>query len=333
MNEFADPQSLASSLVPVPPAPMSFGQILDRSYRLMRMHFRLFFGIALVPTVTLTIFVAVWLGILRSALWPQITAQPAVPPVITPYPYLALILTAFYPIFIAVYTLYMPAACFAANQADRGVTVTFRQAYRFAWSKFGRSLWLLILCFLVMMLPMIVIAVLIGAGTAIMRHTAGAGPAGAFFLIPLLVLLYICIIAYCILVSLHLAVVFPACVEEDITARASLRRSIRLTQGAKGRIFLVMLVIYAATYASELVCLLVTALCVSVLTYFGLPAHVAMGSPVFIALACTCALALVVMLNICLAFPYAAITTVLAVIYHDQRLRKDPAPPTPSPAE
>ena len=50
-----------------------------------------------------------------------------------------------YPIIMSVYALYMPAACFAAIQADRGVVVSFRQAYGVARSRFGRYLWLMIL--------------------------------------------------------------------------------------------------------------------------------------------------------------------------------------------
>ena len=45
MNEFSAP----ASLPPQYPIPMSFGQILDRIYRLMRANLKLFIGIAAVP--------------------------------------------------------------------------------------------------------------------------------------------------------------------------------------------------------------------------------------------------------------------------------------------
>jgi len=58
----------------------------------------------------------------------------------------------------------MPAASFAAMQADRGVVVSFRQAYRVAWSRFGRSLWLMILMVLCIMIPIMVVGALLAGG-------------------------------------------------------------------------------------------------------------------------------------------------------------------------
>jgi hypothetical protein len=332
MNESIDPQSLVPpSGGPVFPElvlyPMSFGQILDRIYRLMRAHFRLFFGIAAFPSVVLIAFTAAWMGVIFLTLGPSMGGNSVTPPVF-PLHFLWIV-WIFYPIFLALYALYLPAACFAATQADLGVALTIRQAYEIAWSRFGRSVWLMILYALYVLVPVFFIAALIGAGVALLRHAAGvgSGPACAFFLGPLLVLLYLGILVYCVLILLRFAVAYPACMEEDLTARASLRRSASLTRGAKGRIFLVLLVVYAVTYGAILAAILVLLTLAGLGALAAVAAHVAGGSPALFLLVGLGALAFLAVLTAATMFSYAAFTTSLAVLYHDQRLRREsPAP-------
>ena len=57
MNESSDIQPFDQAAA----VPMTFGQILDRTYRLMRKHCRLFLGIASVPAIALLVFsCAMW---------------------------------------------------------------------------------------------------------------------------------------------------------------------------------------------------------------------------------------------------------------------------------
>ena len=258
-----------------------------------------------------------------ATLAPQLTHGSAIPA--TPPPLFFGLIFLFYPVILLVYALYLPAAFSAATQADRGVVVSFRQAYGVAWSRFGRSLWLMVLCMLILILPAVVIAALIGGGAALMHHgaAAGAGPAYAFFLIPLLVLLYLGILVYSVLIMLRFAVAYPACIEEDLPAWKALKRSADLTGGAKGRIFLVLLVVYAVVYAVEIVCILVLVgsgggrcfrrgVCardgwLAGIHHSGRSWRVRLRGH-----------------GRSLRFAsYAAFTTALAVLYHDQRLRKD----------
>jgi hypothetical protein len=178
MNDPANPQSfIPPSSDSMRPAPMTFGQILDRTYRLVRAHFRLFFGIAAVPAVTVILMVAAAMSFMLAFLWPQIAAKTSgvaaaaggIPP------WFPLVMFCIYPFMLAIYALYMPAAAFAATQADLGVTVGFRQAYSVAWSRFGRSLWLIILCILYVLVPVIVIGALIGVGTLLLIRPTTVG--------------------------------------------------------------------------------------------------------------------------------------------------------------
>ena len=296
---------------------MTFGQILDRVYRLIRANFRLFFGIAAIPAATIFVFVA------------QMAGQPTTLPV--PPPYFPLIILLGYPIILVVYTLYMPAAAFAATQTDLGVVVSFRQAYGVAWSHFGRYLWLMILCILCVVVPIAAIAALIAVGILTLHHAAGmgAGPAGAFFLVPLLVLLYLGIFIYCVLIMLRLAVAYPACVEEGLTAWAAVRRSAGLTRNAKGRIFLVMLVVYAVTYAVNLVCIAVLVALAALGAMAAMAAHVTVGSPAFFILVGLGVFGYLVVIVVATMLSYAGMTTAVAVLYHDQRLRMDGLASTP----
>jgi hypothetical protein len=134
---------------------------------------------------------------------------------------------------------------------------------------------------------------------------------------------------YGILMALRLSLVFPACVVEGITARAALKRSNQLTRGAKGRIFVVLLVIYLACYAFMLVLFLVLAVLGSIFAMLGMALHISLASPLgYIAIGFVGLCALLGFL-LYIALSWAGLTTTLAVIYNDQRLRIDGPPPMP----
>ncbi len=219
---------------------MGFGQILDRIYRLMRSHLRLFFGIAAVPAATILILIAAMFSFMLPTILTQAQAAGNASGIGVvaggvPKWFPALMLLT-YPIIIAVYALYLPAASFAATQADRGVMVSFKQAYGVAWGRFGRSVWLMILMVLCVMVPIMVIGALLVGGVVLVTG-AKAGPASAFFLIPLLVMLYLGILVYSILIMIRFAVAFPAAVEEEPFSPvwdSISRKAVKLTQKCNG---------------------------------------------------------------------------------------------------
>ena len=326
MDEINDlPPANPSSQLPftIPTAPMTFGQILDRIYRLTRAHWRTFYSIAAVP-VTLAV---VTCAVLLCFMLPEIIAGSAAPTSSigahagpSPMFSVAGILLS-YPFFIAVFALYMAAAIHASLQADLGIVVSCSEAYRAARSRFGRYLWLMILCFLSMMIPMLIFIVSWGV-MQVLAIKPGTSPTSMFVLIPLFVLLMIALPVYTFIVVLRLSLVYPACIEEDTTAWTALRRSIRLTRGAMGRIFLVMLVIYAISYAALLaflaVCIAVAAICAAI----GVAVHVTQGSPAFVVFVGLGILAYCLVMFVYALFSYSAMTTAVAVIYHDQKLRE-----------
>jgi hypothetical protein len=169
--------------------------------------------------------------------------------------------------------------------------------------------------------PLAVIAALAGLVVLLLHNVIGNN--GLVFLIPLLVLLYLAFLVYCVLIMLRFALVFPACVAEDLSAWDSLKRSAKLTQNAKGRIFLALLLVYAITYVVTMVCMLVFFVLGALGALAAVFAHVSEGSPAFYILIGVAVFGYLLVFAVSMLITYSANTTTLAVLYHDQRLRKD----------
>lgn len=259
----------------------SFGQILDHIYRLTRSHFKLLVGIAAFPSCLLLLVI----GLLEAAVWvPMIRQWPKPPSPETLLRYLTPsviipVITVFTLLCLAILSIYLAAASYASTQADSCVKVTIRESYALAWRRGGRHLWLLVLCYLYAFLPLLLTegSALIGA-SALTRGGGTAHPA-LFLLISLAILLYIAALVYGIIMGLRLSLAFPACVEENLTARAAIKRSFQLARGAKGRIFLVVLVIYAVLYAAMMVVEIVTILLAAIGFFLAMALHAHLTPP------------------------------------------------------
>jgi membrane-anchored glycerophosphoryl diester phosphodiesterase (GDPDase) len=169
---------------------------------------------------------------------------------------------------------------------------------------------------LVVLIAMILLAIV----SAAFHH---GSPAAAFVLMPAVILAFIGAYFWMFVLMLRLSLAFPASIAEDLPAVEAIRRSGQLTRGAKGRIFLVMLIVYAGMYLAMLVTGAVIALlgALAALVFGGLPHEIApplryLGFvfliPIWLA-----------MMVLWIALPMAAVVTALAVFYRDQRLRID----------
>lgn len=316
MNEF---------VTPPPFAPKTFGQILDHTYRLTRTNFKLVVGIAAYPSCLLLLLI----GLLEAAVWvpmirhwhtppsPEALFHYLTPSVIIP------IVVVFILFSLAIFSIYLAAASYASTQADSGVKVTIRESYALAWRHGGRYLWLLVLCYVYAFLPLLLAegAALVGA-IAFTRGGGAHNPA-VFLLIPLAVLVYIAALVYGIIMGLRLSLTFPACVEENLTVRAAIRRSFQLVRGAKGRIFLVVLVVYAILYAALIVIELVTMLLGAIGFFLAMALHAHFTPPWSYMGLSVLGICVFAALLFFISLTYAALVAALAVLYHDQRLRKD----------
>jgi hypothetical protein len=309
---------------------MTFGQILDRIFRLVRSQLRPLLAIGAFPICVVVVFEAMFFGSLYLAgAFHRPLAQPQV----------AAMLWIFLPaglLFVAamfvMYGIYYGASAYAAVQADLNLKVTAAEALRHAWSKLGRYIWLYLLRSLIVVIPILVIALAAALGgimLGILPRANDPNPAALFFLIPLFVLFYLGAFIYAVLMSLRLSLAFPACVHENLTAMQAIKRSGVLTNGAKGRIFLVLLVIYAISYAAAMM-LYVVGLFVFAIAAVAGAGHASLTSPVTIALAVIGGLVLLALVLLWSAALMAAYSCAFAVLYRDQCLRKQ-RPPMPSP--
>jgi hypothetical protein len=301
---------------------MTFGQLLDRISQLMRKNLRLFMAIAISPAAAIFLLMAVaFIPILPAMLRPKAAPAPA----------FFFAFAAVYLVRPLIFSLFLAAASHAAVQADLGITITLRQAYQVAWRRFGRYLWLMILMMLYIIVPVLILATLVVLAIILMKLLeSGANPAVAFLLIPLIVLLYLGILVYSVFIMLRFSVAYPASVAEDLTAWSSLKRSASLTSGGRWRILGLLAICYAVSYLANVACIAALCLIGGTGAFFAYLAHVTIGSVAFFVLIGLGALIAVVMFAVCVAFSYALYCAAIAVIYHDQRQRKQIAPSAPA---
>ncbi|MGH9599529.1 MAG: hypothetical protein ACRD27_06670 [Terracidiphilus sp.] len=229
--------------------PMSLGEILDRTAQLYRTHFVLFAGIFVVYSGVALVLGLLVVGleallraehVARTLLWLRLTAIGVE----------SLIL-------FMVAGAVVAAICRAVAWAHLGEPATIRGAYASILPRLGRYLWLMAITFFVVYLPIALLyagylgtlvhfgrnfrthAGIAAGRSAVNPHTAilFGVVTGIFFL------LMIPGLVYTILMALRYALALPSCVLEDLPAWRSIKRGIGLSKGARGRIFVLGLLI------------------------------------------------------------------------------------------
>jgi hypothetical protein len=227
--------------------PMSLGEILDRTAQLYRGNFVLFAGIFVPYSACALVIGLVLLGLrewmraahlARTLLWLRLS--------LVGVEWLVLFLAA-------------GAAVAATSRAvawvHLGEPATIRGAYQSILPRLGRYLWLMTVIFLVVWVPLALLylgffgeAAHFGVGLRAQSGTQhppmDPHTAIVFGILTLgIVLLMIPALVYAVLMSLRYALALPACVLEDLKTRKSLRRGIDLSKGARGRIFVLGLLV------------------------------------------------------------------------------------------
>jgi hypothetical protein len=138
-----------------------------------------------------------------------------------------------------------------------GEPATIRGAYAGILPRFGSYLWLMTVTAFVIYTPFVLLyAGLIGTfafygkgfGAHFGAHAAAADPhsmAAIGIASVAFILLIFPVLAYTILMTLRYSLALPACVLENLPALKAIRRSIELSKGARGRIFVLLLLIGA----------------------------------------------------------------------------------------
>jgi hypothetical protein len=315
-------ESLPTSALPPAYGPMGFGQILDRTFKLVRAHWKLYARVAVLPALALVAIIVLVAGGALLALGPQLRGVQTPPNLET------IVLLGFSAIaleigMVLLSALYLPAAHYAAIQTNRGQMTTAAQAYDVARQRYGRFLWLLVLITLYLVVPLLAIVLAFTLAGVGIHFLLGGHAATLGVLVPAIFgLIYLGFLVYTVFIALRFSLSYAACVDEEITASAALKRSAQLTEGARGRIFVVLLVIYAILYAVTYVALILSVLAVGgVGVLAALIMHVEQGTPAFFALIALGGLLYVGMIAVVSIANYIGMVAAIAVLYDDQKLR------------
>ena len=311
-----------ASPYPVPPG-FTFGQVLDRIFKLFRTHVLFFIRLGLLPAGAMLVIYAAVFGVLFHA---GFFTTPGKPPDMRE-------LLVFFVAgavgslgFMYVYALYEAAACHAALRANDGFAIAVRESFRAVIDRSGRIVWLMIIRTLIVVVPGMIGAGLIAGATALALH-GGSSPSVLAFFPFLMFLLYLGWIVYLVFAMLRLALAVPACLAEELPATEALKRSLQLTRHAKGRVFLVLLVVYAATSVGIFLMEILIVVVAMIGMLLAMAFHLQFSPPwsyVGLGLAAVCG-AGVFLIFMMATWALYAITMV--VLYHDQRLRLEGSPP------
>jgi hypothetical protein len=231
--------------------PMTLGEILDRTAQLYRANFVLFAGIFVVYAG-----VALVLGLLMIGLNQMLRVDHAARALL----WLRLVAIGIEWLILALVAgASVAAICRAVAWVHLGEPATIRGAYLNILPRLGRYLWLMTITILVVYVPIALLylgylGTLVGFGRGLGVRAGAAAPHAAAnpqalmligFITAAFFLLLIPAIVYTTLMSLRYALALPACVLEDLRAWPAIKRGIALSKGARGRIFVLGLLIFA----------------------------------------------------------------------------------------
>jgi hypothetical protein len=232
--------------------PLSIGEILDQTAAVYRKHFLALVSITAPPAAVMIAIVGIFALLFVTRL-PAINTD-ATAGVQVVLLGLVLVLVGL-PLFLCVTAVSLGASNHAVLCAHRGQPITIRGSYTWAFSRFGRLLWLLVVQGLIaFVLPYIVFIVLAIAAGAIAALLAPGlkGPLGVALAI-LAVLAILALIVLCFWLWIRMSLASPVVVAEDKPAWDSVKRSDALTKGSRGRTFLMFLLVWILVFAVSMV--------------------------------------------------------------------------------
>jgi hypothetical protein len=226
--------------------PLSLGEILDRTAQLYRNNFVLFAGIASVYAGIVLVLNLVQIGL--TALLTSMHMAKELP----------LFLIGWSVLIIPLVVICAGAAMAANNRAvawvNLGQPATIRGAYMSILPRLGRYIWLMAIAAFIVYLPFAVIFAIYlvfvfayGGSKGLFTHPAAGGDPQAAVVLGCVsgIFLLLCFpaIIYAIVMALRYSLAVPASVVEDLKAWKAIKRSVELSRGSLGRIFVLGLLI------------------------------------------------------------------------------------------
>jgi membrane-anchored glycerophosphoryl diester phosphodiesterase (GDPDase) len=298
--------------------PATLGEILDRTAQLYRRNFWLFAGVAALPigamfaisAVAVAVFAAA-AAAFKSANLVAAMANPAVIAVVVTIVLIAV------PIYIAAAVFSYAGLMQVAASTHRGEKITIRGTLKSVRPRFWRYLWFIILqSIFVGIIPALIAG---GAVAALIygQHITGRTLATATMFGFLIFFVVFAGIATIIWLALGYSLGLPVCVLEEKPAWESLQRAWKLSQGTRGRIFVMILLVIALAIAASMLAAIPTLIIVAVITAIG-------NGAAYSATALVVAEIVRVVGDFALQVLLAPISSIAIVLfYYDQRVRKE----------
>lgn len=229
--------------------PLSLGELLDRTFSLYRSHFWLFVGIMAIPAA----FVIPARILILNLQGSFVHMTPGRPPVFPAPGYIAGVFLGYFVfmvVFGIVYAIATAAAACAVADAYLGRASTVRGSY----AKIGAKFWRLIgvIFSIALRILGILLSILIVAGGLVAAIAVASGNRGNPVVVALMVLffmfVYVAALVLCVWFALRYAVSIPVLMIENLGVSETIRRSVFLTRGRRGHIFLGLLVATIIAY-------------------------------------------------------------------------------------
>jgi len=297
-----------------PLRPLTLGEILDRTAQLYRRNFLLFAGVAAVPVCAMmAVFVGMG-GIFAAVGIFAGKAQP-VNDVLVAVAVIVLVLIAL-PLLLAISVYTTAALTFAAARVHLGERPKIKEALKSVTPHFGRYLWLLILQgIFIAGIPSVIAGVAILL-LVLLGTLAGVGVISGFLTF-LAILIGIAAVVVIYFRVLEYSMSIATCVVEEKSAWYSLRRAATLSQGTRGRIFVMFLLV------------IMLSMVLSMIGY--VPMLIVVGISAAMGKTGTAAIAMLVVgeiFNVVVSFTVQTLLTpvytiALVLFYFDQRVRKE----------
>jgi hypothetical protein len=298
--------------------PSSLSEILDRTAQVYRSRFLVFVGIAVIPTAALLVIGGgLALGLARVGS----VGNDANGLMVAGFVGLALGMLGLLAVpFLAGITALATAAMnHAASRAFLGQAINIRDSYKAIWQRGWRYFGLFVFqIIMVWAIPMgvwfgltLFSAVLIPMAVAVGIDATGGGlMVVAGFLIVCGLVIYGCWI------SIRMSLAFPAMVVEQIGAWDGLKRSATLTQGSRGRIFVLYFLGAALNWILSFAITIPLLIVMSLVPAANSPQHAETAGTIVLIVIYGAAFAVQ-------AFTRPVLAIALMLFYYDQRIRQE----------
>jgi hypothetical protein len=220
--------------------PLTLGEILDRTAQLYRTNFLLFAGIFAMTNGIVLVLILLFEGV--SPAYRSVQTGGKFQPEAFVFAGMFLVLG-----FLA-YGASTAAITRAVAWVNVGQPASVRAAYSSTLPRLGRYLWLMTLALLLILgialLGLLALAIVMAIAGALFAFVFAGSPAAAR-IVGLVVGALFDLGAFAVIawVAGRYALGIPACVVEDLKARKALRRSVELSKGSRGRMFLLFLLV------------------------------------------------------------------------------------------